>query len=250
MQRLKLRGHKPRRNSPHELGELSEKFLGRFAQSIVHRIAVGHADLTGDDVATIFADAIGGVHRARPLGVADVEWNGCAWSVKTVKLDHPFRAKRVRLISGRNSPDFSAGLSDPRKDAQATGAAVLRIWNARIDEALKEHDDLRTFVLIRNMETREFLVFEDETSRFVPANYTWQFNKPDNRGNLEGVEKTTGRHCFTWQPHGSQLTVFREIPASARKFSIKRNIPTIEPNHIFQEIGFTGDWIDLKPPPD
>jgi hypothetical protein len=44
---------------------------------IVHRLAVGHADITGDDFGGIFASAINGVHRGKPLGIADVEWHEC-----------------------------------------------------------------------------------------------------------------------------------------------------------------------------
>ena len=88
--KIKLRGDSPRQSGPYSLGEIPRKVAVRIGRSIVHRIAVGHADITGDDFGGISADAISGRHRASPLGIADVEWDGCAWSVKTVKHGSPF----------------------------------------------------------------------------------------------------------------------------------------------------------------
>ena len=39
--------------------------------------------------------------------------------------------KTIRLISGRNSPDYSLGMSDPRAKLDSTGHAVLSICNKR-----------------------------------------------------------------------------------------------------------------------
>lgn len=200
-------------------------------------------DLTGDDVGTIFADALnGGDHLASPLGVADVLWNGCAWSVKTVKYSRPFEARKVRLISGRCSPDYSLGIENPHSNPQDTGRAVLAIWNARVNEALNQHDDLRRFVLIRNMEAREFVAFEEENRRFVPNNFRWSFNQ---RRNLEGHELATGEHRFTWQPHGSQFTIIRPVPGSARRFSIAESIRTISVEAVMKHVDFKPSWIEI-----
>jgi len=94
---------------------------------------------------------------------------------------------------------------------------VLSIWNNRVNEALDRYTDLRIVVLIRNMTTRQFRIFEEEAQRFVPTEFRWSFNA---QGNLEGHNKTTGEHQFTWQPHGSQFTILRPVPASARRFSM------------------------------
>ena len=214
-----------------------------LARQIVHRLAVGFGDLEGNDVATMFANAIGGDHRASPLGVADVEWNGCAWTIKTVQNPKPFAAEGVRLISGRCSPDYSLGITDPHADPQATGRAVLSIWNARVNEALGEHDDLRTGVLVRKISRREFVLFEEETSRFIPDDYSWDFTE---RRTLWGYDRSSGRHAFVWQPHGSQFTIMQPIPPSARRFSIARNVPMIEVGQVLEDIGFDSSWIDIE----
>lgn len=187
----------------------------------------------------MFAEAIGGHHRSRPLGIADVEWNGCAWSVKTVKDKKPFTTERVRLISGRNSPDYSHGISDARADLQATGRAVLSIWNARIDEAFAQFDDLRILVLVRNMSTLEFTIFEYGAERFIPTEYRWKESK---KGNIEGWD-AQGTHRFTWQFHGSQFTVIRRVPLSAYRFRITKKPMTLEEQHVLKLVNFDESWI-------
>ena len=168
MTRPRLRGgFQPR--GPYPLGQIPDSVLVEIGKQVVHRLAIGLGDITGDDFGTIFAKAIGGVHRTRPVGIADVQWDGCAWSVKTVKSSKPFEVRRaIRLISGRNSPDYSLGITDPHVDPMATGRAVLSIWNARVEEAMDEHDDLRVVVLVRNIETREFVLFEEEATPVCP----------------------------------------------------------------------------------
>jgi hypothetical protein len=238
----RLKGNKTRLQSAWPLGTFPNKVIVEIGKQLVHRIAIGHGDITGDDFGTIFAKAIEGEHRSSPLGIADVLLDGNAWSVKTIKVDQPFKQKVCRLISGRNSPDYSLGINDPHKDIQATGKAILAIWNARINESLGEHDDLRIAVLIRNLETREFLLFEESAIRYAGDDYRWEKNA---RGNFEGFNKATNQHCFTWQPHGSQFTVLREVPGSAVKFIINQNPPIIEQQHILNLARFKDEWIQI-----
>jgi hypothetical protein len=206
---------------------------------IVHRLAVGHADITGDDFGGIFASAINGVHRGKPLGIADVEWDGCAWSIKTVQAKKPFEQASIRVISGRNSPKYSADIHDPFADIQATGRAVLEIWNARVDEALHSHDDLRVLVIIRNMDTLEFTLFEHEGARFIPTEYQWALNKEEN---FEAHD-ARGEHCFTWQPHGSQFTILHRVPSSAYRFRILKRPAMVPEKLVLEMVKFDSSWI-------
>ena len=238
----RLRGGASRRTGPYQLGDLPDEVLHSIGRQIVHRIATGHNDISGDDFGTIFAKSIGGEHRASPLGIGDVILNGCAWSVKTVQANNPDKQKVVRLISGRNSPDYSAGIENPHADPTKTGHAVLSIWNARVDEALNQFDDLRVVVMMRNMQTRNFRIFEEEAYRYNPRDFEWKFNKNNN---LEGRNRITGKHQFTWQSHGSQFTVLRSVPASARGFSINRNIRMVDPDTILAAIKFRPTWITI-----
>ncbi|HML94370.1 MAG TPA: hypothetical protein PKC29_02950 [Thermodesulfobacteriota bacterium] len=237
----KLKGKNKARNSPYPLGEFPDDVVKGIGKLIVHRLAIGHADINGDDFAGIFAKSISGEHRNKPLGVTDVIWNGCSWSVKTIKSVKPFTQPQVRLIAGRNSPTYSYGATNLTEDIQKTGRQILSIWNERVNQSLNEHDDLRIVVLMRNMDTLEFTLFEFEAGRYVPSNYTWQENRNNN---FEGFDAKTGEHCFTWQPHGSQFTVFKSVPASAYRFRITKHPGLIEPQHVLRLIQFNDDWIE------
>jgi len=238
----RLRGSGGYYSGPWPIGEIPDRVLITIGKQIVHRLAIGHADITGDDFGTIFASAIDGEHRQSPLGIADVVANGTAWSVKIVKGKNPAKQPSVRLISGRNSPDFSLGIDNPRENPFNTGRAVLAIWNSRINESLNHHDELRIVVLIRNMTDKVFCLFEQPAAQFPADDYRWSFNA---RRNLEGYDKATGAHCFTWQPHGSQFTVIRSVPGSARRFAINRNVPLVAPEHVLRLIRFDQNWIGI-----
>ena len=239
---IKLRGNKPRIKFPWSLGDFPEKVIKLLARQLVHRIAIGCSDITGDDFGTIYANAIEGEHRQKPLGLADVILEGNAWSVKTVKDKKPFEKKVIRLISGRNSPAYSVGISDPQADIQETGSAVLNIWNARLHETLNSHDSLRSVALIRNIESKEFVIFEENVEEYNVQNYEWRKN---TKNNLEGYEIKSGIHKFTWQPHGSQFTVKKDVPAYAKKFKIVTNNTIVSEEKILEAIGYTDDWIQL-----
>lgn len=238
----KLKGSAKRRESPYPLGEIPRQVVLTIGKQIVHRIAVGFKDIPGDDFGNIFANAIGGTHRKSPLGLTDVVKGDCAWSVKTVKKDNPFTTPKLRLISGRNSPDYSMGISDPRENIQATGDAVLRIWNNRLDEALHEYEELRSIVLIRNMETREFTLFEEEISRYIPSNYAWRENKSKN---FEGYLRGSDSPAFTWQPHGAQFTIHHHVPEAAVKFHIAHDVPIIPERDILGLASYKDSWIKI-----
>jgi len=196
--------------------------------------------MSGDEFSRIFSDSISGQSFAKPVGIADVEWNGCCWSCKTVQSRNPHKAKKIRLISGRNSPDYSAGISDPRADVQKTGQAVLDIYNQRIHKASWDHDDKRLVVLIRNMSRQEFTLFERPITRVVVNGYEWKLNKENNLVGFDG-----DRHAFTWQPHGSQFTVIEPVPASAMRFRIKKQPLTLEMRHVLNLVRFNSDWIEI-----
>ena len=241
--RPRLRGSAQRRSGPYPLGQVPDDVLLSLGRQVVHRLAIGAKDISGSDFGDMFARAIDGNHRDSPLGVADVVLGECAWSVKTVKSSQPFKSRDVRLISGRNSPDYSSGIRDFRADPTRTGAAVLDIWNARVDEALAEYRDLRIVVLIRNLDARQFVLFEEEALRFAPTDFHFNFNRNEN---LEGRDRVSEIHHFTWQPHGSQFTVKRAVPGSARQFSIIRHVPiVVSESSALKAIDFDDDWIKL-----
>jgi hypothetical protein len=198
---------------------------------------MGRSDIGGDDWGDAFAAAIGGDHLARPVGIADVVWQGMAWSSKTVKVTGkggPHAARRLRLISGRNSPDYSMGITDPHVDIEATGRAVLSIWNERVSIAQDQFRPVRSIVLARSADSLSYTMFEEENHRFVTSDFEWSVNA---NGNLVGTHIETRAVRFTWQPHGSQFTIHATVPANARKFSITRP-QTLSKSAVLASIGF------------
>lgn len=201
---------------------------------------IGRTDITGADWGDAFAQAIKGLHLDSPVGIADVVLNKNCWSMKTVKNSDPFSAKNIRLISGRCSPDYSYGITDPHKDVQKTGEAVLGIWNERVNIANDRYSQLRTSILIRSNDLLSYSLFEEETLRYRTTDYRWDVNK---NGNLIGLDKNE-KVCFTWQPHGSQFTIHTEIPDSSVKFTIKQP-PKLERKEILEKIHFDTSWITI-----
>lgn len=242
MQRPKLRdniGKKPFELYP--LGQIPIESIIEIAKWMTYNFSFGKSDIDGEDWGDIFSKSIGGEHLSKPVGLADVVYEGMAWSVKSVKTSNPHNSKRVRVISGRCSPDYSYGITDPHEDIARTGTAVLSIWNERINLAKDQYEPLRTAVLIRNFAQMEFLIFEVETLRYNTKDYYWKIN---NNSNLEGYELGSNKHMFTWQPHGSQFTILYEVPVSAQKFVVKRP-PVLDFEEVIAKIGFDPSWVTL-----
>ena len=92
--------------------------------------------------------------------------------MKTVKLTNPHRDEAaIRLISGRCSPDYSYGITDPHEDIEKTGRAVLNIWNERVNIAQDYYNPLRTSVLVRSADLLTYSLFEEENHRYVANQY-------------------------------------------------------------------------------
>lgn len=220
---------------------MPDEIIIKIAGYFTYLLYVGRQDISGADWGDAFAKAIEGTHLDSPVGIADVVKGKMAWSVKTVKSPNPFAAKKVRLISGRCSPDYSYGIADPHADIDSTGRAVLGIWNERINLALDHYNPVRTLVLLRSDDCLNFCLFEKDTHRYPSNEYLWEVN---NNGNLIGVSKITGRQTFTWQPHGSQFTISEDIPESAVRFSIKKP-PVICPEDILSSINFDASCVEI-----
>ena len=238
----KLRGTRQSRNSTYSVGEFPSELLYGIARRIIYLVVVGRADLSGNDWGDCFASAINGEHHASNIDSMDVSLENCAWSVKTVKNNNPFKCRKVRIISGRNSPTYSRNIDNPFDNVERTGRAVLEIWNERINRALSEYEDYRLLVLVRNMSKLEFTMFESEITRFVPADYYWTLNKSRN---LQGYDAVSNYHCFTWQPHGGQFTIFKPVPASAVKYEIHQP-PKLNFDKTLRLVKFNKSWLTIR----
>jgi hypothetical protein len=242
MQRPKLRNNKGKKAYElYPLGQIPDDVIYSIGKWMTYYFAMGKSDIDGEDWGDIFAKAVDGGHMNSPVGLADVVYEGMAWSVKSVKAGRPFETEKIRVISGRCSPDYSYDIADPHEDVQKTGAAVLGIWNERINIAKENYEPLRTGILLRNFNKLEFLLFEKETERFITKDYIWKENK---NGNLEGFDASSEKHLFTWQPHGSQFTIIYDIPASSKKFNIKRP-KVLDFEKTMENIGFDNSWVTI-----
>lgn len=241
MDRPKLRDSK--NLGSHDLYPLnvfSKQLITDICGYLAYLIYTGRADVTGSDWGDAFAGAIHGTHLDSPIGIADVVYEKLCWSMKTVKANKPFTIPSVRLISGRCSPDYSYGITDPHKDIQRTGEAVLGIWNERVNIAMDHFSQIRTTVLVRSPDMLSYCLFEEETCRFRTTDFHWAVNK---NGNLEGYD-SKGVMRFTWQPHGSQFTIHTPVPDGAVRFRLKKP-PFINKDVALKEIGFDESWVTI-----
>jgi hypothetical protein len=242
MDRPKLKDSKNKKYiEPFRLNEIPDDIITRIGGHLVHLVSVGRTGISGDDWGDALASAVDGVHLSSPLGIADVILGGMAWSTKTIEHASVFNAGTLRLISGRCSPDYSYGITDPHVDIQKTGSAVLNIYNERVSIAQENYSSIRTSVLVRSPDMLSYALFEEESHRFITANYSWDVNK---NGNLRGFDKVSGKQMFTWQPHGSQFTIHADMPHSAKKFAIKKP-PIISKAETLKAIGFDASWVTI-----
>ena len=227
---------------PYPINEIPDSIVRLIGKKFVYMLCIGRKDLTGDDWGNVFAEAIGGEHLQSPIGIADVVYDKMAWSMKTVKNSNPHRVEAtVRLISGRCSPDYSYGITDPHEDIEKTGRAVLNIWNERVNIAQDYYNPLRTSVLVRSNDLLSYTLFEEENHRYVANQYRWEEN---NNGNLIGIDLETGDIRFTWQPHGSQFTIHTRVPKNAVKFIIKQP-PILDVEETLRQIHYNDNWAEI-----
>ena len=213
-------------HEPYPINEIPEELVKRIGKRLVYLLCIGRTDLTGNDWGDVFAQAINGIHLQSPLGIAN----------------NPHRNDaQVRLISGRCSPDYSYGISDPHEDIQKTGRAVLNIWNERVNIAYDYYNPVRNCILIRSNDMLTYTLFEEENHRFITNAYRWEENK---NGNLIGVDNETGETRFTWQPHGSQFTIHTRVPQNAVKFKIKQP-PTLDMEETLRQINYDDSWVEI-----
>lgn len=234
-------GRKAPYGERYPLNEIPESIIKKIGGYFIYLLHMGREDISGEDWGDAFADAIMGTHLDSPIGIADVTANGMAYSMKTVKQRNPFTCRNIRLISGRCSPDYSYGISDPHEDIQKTGRAVLEIWNERVNIAHEEFNPVRTSILIRSEDMLSYVLFEEDTNRYRVTDYEWEENR---NGNLIGIHKETRDQCFTWQPHGSQFTIHTKVPTEAIKFRIRKP-PIITKEDVFQNIQFDDSWVNI-----
>ena len=225
------------------LNDFPKDFPFLVGKEIIYLLASkGKPILEGPEWEAIFASSIGADWRPSNVGLDDVILGNTAWGAKTVKSSHPAKQLKVRLISGRNSPVYSFGETiDTNADANAVGKSVLEIWNERVSAIREKFQNLRTVVLIKSNDLTEVVVFEFETIRYDPELFVWTWNK---NANLQGLEKSTATHRFTWQPHGSQFTIIEEVFEKSLIIRIKQP-KSLDKDKVLTALGFDKSWISI-----
>jgi hypothetical protein len=232
---------------PFPLNDFPKDFAFRLGREAVYLIATRpSARLEGQDWEEIFARLVGANWQPSNNGLDDIVLEQTAWGAKTVYASKPQRQKRVRLISGRNSPIYSFGAREIgiHSDPSEIGRNILSIWNERVSAIRQHYKHLRTVVLVKSKNLLELAVFEFDTIRYLEDDYEWKWNI---KGNLEGHSKNcdagTG-HKFTWQPHGSQFTIIEEVTKERLCLLIKQP-PRLDPATLLESIKFDRSWVEV-----
>ncbi|MBS4027585.1 MAG: hypothetical protein KGZ58_03015 [Ignavibacteriales bacterium] len=225
------------------LNEFPKEFPFLLGKELIYLLASkGKPELEGSDWENIFANCVGAEWKPSNVGLDDVVMGNTAWGAKTVKATKPSAQKKVRLISGRNSPIYSFGEStDAKTKPDLIGKLVLDIWNERVSAIREKFKHLRTIVLVKSNDLSEVSVFEFDTIRYDHELYNWEWNKNKN---LVGTEKRTDEHRFTWQPHGSQFTIIEDVPAKSLVIRIKQP-KKLNKEKILTALGFDKSWITV-----
>ena len=232
--------------SAYPLNQFNSEFPYILGQEIVYLLASkGRADLQGNEWEQIFALCIGAEWKPSNVGLDDVVMGNTAWGAKTVKsgVKDFTDLKKVRLISGRNSPVFSFGSTiDTSIEPNLVGEQVLEIWNERVSAIREKFKHLRTVVLVKSNDLSQVAVFEFDTIRYDAELFNFIWNK---NGNLEGFVKGTKDKQFVWQPHGSQFTIIEKVPEETLILKIKQP-EVLDKEKILTAIGFDKSWVTIK----
>lgn len=226
------------------LNSFPANFPYTLGREIVYLLATkGKGVLEGSEWEEIFATCIGADWKPSNVGLDDVILGNTAWGAKTVKATRPSSQRKVRLISGRNSPIYSFGEKrvDRSADPNLIGGLVLDIWNERVSSIREKFKHLRTVVLIKSDSLSEVVVFEFETIRYDLELFRWEWNKNNN---LVGYDRSTNQHRFTWQPHGSQFTIIEDVPEKSLIIKVKQP-RQLDKTHVLDTLGFDNSWVTV-----
>ncbi len=134
---------------PFHLNEFPKEFPFLLGKELIYLLASkGKPDLEGSEWEAIFASCIGAEWKPSNAGLDDVVLGNTAWGAKTVKSANPANQKKIRLISGRNSPVYSYGETiDTKAEPNMVGKLVLDIWNERVSAVREKFKNLRRLYL-------------------------------------------------------------------------------------------------------
>lgn len=228
--------------APFDMNIFPARFVDTFAGEIVYMMATKQTmSIEGSEWEQIFAACVGADWKPSNVGLDDVVLDNCCWGAKTVFAGSKdiSAQKAVRLVCGRNSPTFSFGVDRiTSEDPDVIGKMVLDIWNERVSAVRQLFKFVRTVVLVKAKDFSEYLIFELDTVRYDHELYCFKWNKNNN---LEGYDKKTNKHRFTWQPSGSQFTIIEEIPQERLHIKVKKP-ELIGKEVLLRTMNFDSSW--------
>jgi len=228
---------------PYPLNRFPTQFALTLGKEVIYLLATRNTPrFEGPDWEEVFARAIQGRWKPSNVGLDDVLLEQTAWSAKTVKNTNPFSCKKVRLISGRNSPAYSFDRDNVKAcDPNELGAEILSIWNERVSAIRSHYNHLRTVVLIKSDDLLELSVFEMDTLMYQSELFEWTWNQNNN---LVAHHKESEFHTFTWQPHGSQFTILEEVPEEKLCIRLKQP-PPLDHDKVLSTLHFDPSWVEI-----
>lgn len=230
--------------APFDVNKFPSSFVKTLAENVVYMMATKQSmSLEGNEWEQIFAECVAAEWKPSNVGLDDVVLDNCCWGAKTVFGQGDIEKQdRVRLICGRNAVTYSYGVDNYSEvDPNELGKMVLDIWNERVSAVRQVFKFVRTVVLVKSKDYKDYLVFEFDTVRYDAELYYFKWNK---RGNLEGYDKESHKHKFTWQPGGSQFTIIEDIPQDRLHISIKKP-ETIDKSVILEAVKFDKSWYNV-----
>ena len=93
-------------------------------------------------------------------------------------------------------------------------------------------------MLVKAKDFSEYLIFELDTVRYDYELYYFKWNRNNN---LEGYERGSDLHKFTWQPSGSQFTIIEEIPEDKTHIKVKKP-ELIDKETLLKMVNFDSSW--------
>ncbi len=228
---------------PWPLNQFPVDFGNAIAKHAVYMLATQiHAEITADEWGKMFADSISAKYQPCNAGLGDFISGNTAWSAKTVWTTNPKTHQTVKLSYGSIYPDCLLSPEYPDVDPQLIGDQVLQIWNERVNAVRSKFLNLRAVVLVKSKDLTKLAVFEFETVFYPPEQYVWQAN---DEGNLEGLERSTRFHKFTWQPHGSQFTIIEPVPDDCLHITVKQP-PRLDREEVLKAVHYDESWITVS----
>ena len=123
-------------------------------------------------------------------------------------------------------------------DPQLKGNAVIRNWNSRVEIVKKTKPDFRISVLLRDMTTNTFQLYEEPIKIYDINDIEWT---EQESGVLWGINKNDGKKWLTWGKGGGHFKVVHKKPDNVVTIKLPTSIKENRPMTLFKKIASESD---------